>query len=350
MRPLMTFFIVLSMIAIVLIQCFSGITTAPIERWDEQTNIDVVKHSSMLGTFPFLMLDGHPFFEKPPLWYYTATLASGIHGVSANTLRFVSAVFGMLFLLLVISTAWKWWGKTAGIISFVLLVTTNHLFVNNPVGIFSTHTLKSADVDSMFLFFLFLSFVFARHVYTSRRFAILTGIISGFAVLTKGPLGIVPFFVASILFYRTSYKKYRTNLLYLIVTFLATVIPWYLCMIYRYGWQFISNNVGYHIFERVVIPLEGHGNSPWFYFSLLANISIFPYGIPFLISGIWIFASGIYRKDMRIAYSFIMALICLATPTLMQTKLAWYILPFYPFAVLTTVGTVSTIGKTGWRK
>jgi 4-amino-4-deoxy-L-arabinose transferase-like glycosyltransferase len=350
MRPLMTFFIVLSIIAIVLIRCFSGITTTPIERWDEQTNIDVVKHSSMLGTFPFLMLDGQPFFEKPPLWYYTAMLSSSTHGVSAITLRFVSAVFGMLFLLLVISTARKWWGETAGIISFVLLVTTNHLFVNNPVGIFSTHTLKSADVDSMFLFFLFLTFVLAKDIYASKLYAILIGMISGLTVLTKGPLGIVPFSVTSILFYRTSYKKYRTNLLYLFGTFFVTAIPWYLCMIYRYGWQFISNNFGYHIFERVLTPLEGHGNSPWYYFSLLTNISLFPYGILFLISGIWIFASGIYKKDMRITYSFIMAVICLTIPTLMQTKLAWYILPFYPFAILTIVGTVSTISRTGWRK
>jgi 4-amino-4-deoxy-L-arabinose transferase-like glycosyltransferase len=346
MRPLLTVFLGCTIIAITIFRCFSGISSNPVERWDEQTNIDVVKDTLANQTFPILTLSEKPFFEKPPFWYYLATGVSSFTGVSFITLRLLSAVFGSLLIFSVVLAAYRWWGLVSGSICFTLMITTNHLFVNNPAGIFSTHTLKSADVDSLFLLLLFLSFVCAINAYRSIFLAVLTGIMTGLAVLTKGPLGITPLITSVLVLYITLNKKQRYTLVYSFVALLITVFPWYLLMTYRFGPEFIASNLGYHVFQRMLVPLEGHENFPWFYFSILSNASIFPYGIPYAISMVWFIIRKIYIEDVRITYAFIMSSVCLLIPTITQTKLAWYILPFYPFAILAISGTLTSSQRT----
>lgn len=302
----------LLLIALTWYRCFGNLTTNPIERWDEQTNIAVIADTRSHGSFPILFLENTPFFEKSPLWYY-------LHLFLPVHPRVVSAFAGLLTILLTAYITWKWWGPLAGFVSWVILLTTNHLFVTNPSGIFSTHTFRSADVDSLFMFLLVASFFVDSPKWK--------GLLAGLAVLTKGPLGALP-----ILF--------STNKITSICWALATILPWYTYMVAQFGETFLSAHFGYHLYTRSVMPLEGHTQYWWYYASILSNRHLFFSWELLVGSMIYLFATK-KLKDSRIRSIVIMAATLLLVPTFVQTKLAWYILPFYPFAALVIAAGVS---------
>jgi len=283
-------------------RCFFQLQIQPIERWDESTNISVIRNTRFHHSFPILFVEDKPFFEKSPLWYYVSLLLP-VHP------RAISATAGFLTILLVSYIAWKWWGPLAGFISWVILLTTNHLFVTNPSGVFSTHTFRSADVDSLFILFLICSFYTDNPKW--KEF------FSGLAVLTKGPLGLLP------LVFSLNSLGWA----------LLTILPWYVYMMAMFGHAFISAHLGYHIIDRSIYPLEGHAQHWWYYVRLLSNRQFFLSWELLVGSLIWLISHDKW-KDPKIRSVVFIAGMLFLIPTLIQTKLAWYILPFYPFAAL----------------
>ncbi len=113
---------------------FFNLLQAPVERWDEQTNIEVVINSLSHKSFPVLYIDDKPFFEKPPLWYWITAIVVKSVNQSPFSMRLLSAVSGVGVILLTVFLAWRWWGVYAGISSWIVLLTTNQLFVTNAGG------------------------------------------------------------------------------------------------------------------------------------------------------------------------------------------------------------------------
>jgi 4-amino-4-deoxy-L-arabinose transferase-like glycosyltransferase len=317
------------LIGISLIRCFTNIGTPSVEKWDEQTNIAVIQNSLPLKTPPFLYLHNEPFLEKPPLWYLINVVIGSMAGITPQSMRIVSAVSGVCFIIFSAYLAFSWWGAIAGYTTWIILVTTNHLFITNPANNFSTHTVKSADVDSIYILFLLCAFGFGARRHTLW----LTGIFSGLAILTKGPFGVVPLIIIS--FYTFFKEKpYIRDIHYAwIITFLVT-FPWHMYMTQLLGTTFINSYVVYHLVERFVLPIEGHSKQLWYYISLIIRPEIFPGCILFPITIAWMMNQKKFFSDKYYLYCFFMALLCLVVPTITQTKLAWYILPFYPFAAL----------------
>jgi 4-amino-4-deoxy-L-arabinose transferase-like glycosyltransferase len=338
----MKFFVCLFLVFVSLYRCFWNLNSASFERWDEATNVAVVSETLSLNYFPILIYQGKPFFEKPPMWYYINIPVAALIGVSTVSMRMVSAAAGLAVILLTARLAWQWWGPVAGVVSWIILLTTQHLFITNPDGIFSTHTFRSADLDALFLLFIVASFGAKRTVWK--------GIFAGIAVLTKGPLGFVPIISAG----RKSFPA-------AVGWALIVSVPWYLFMTGTFGFPFLTAHFGYHIVERLFIPIEGHDNSPWLYTRLLINRQVFLSWELLIGSLIWLIA-GKKLSDVRILNSVMMTVILFFLPTIAQTKLAWYILPIYPFAALliaaaaadfaaglTHFRTCRTIRRAHWR-
>jgi len=316
--------------------CIIGITTfrffptpqhIPFQKWDEQTNIAIVTNPLSIKYFPMLYKDSQPFFEKPPLWYW-ATIVTTKHNTNAHTARTVSAICGLLTILFTTYLAWRWWGYIAGLFTWILLVTTNHLFTINPAGSFSTHTLWSADLESMHILFLMISFAFLTQ--SSKHAAAIAGIAAGLSVLAKSPLGLLPLIVATL----TRPNSDRSNN-YTVSwgTMIATVLPWYLWMISQFHLPFLATHFSYHMAARIALPLEGHVKSIWYYAQIVSERHFFLSWEWLVGSALYIFLQRLY-KDPIVKFTLIMAGATFIIPTIVSTKLAWYVLPFYPFAAL----------------
>jgi 4-amino-4-deoxy-L-arabinose transferase-like glycosyltransferase len=318
------FIIFLFFILLTLYRCFWNLGKAPFVRWDEGTNVGVISETLVRKSFPVLLYHGTPFFEKPPLWYYVNIPIAAIFGISQLSMRMISAAAGFAVILLTVLLALRWWGPIAGFVSWAVLLATNHLFVTDPAGIFSTHTFRSADPDALFILFIVASF--------SSKQPVWKGIFAGLAVLTKGPVGFIPLFTV------LGTKAFRVAMGWALVV----TAPWYVFMTGTFGNAFISAHIGYHLAERFITPIEGHANVLWYFAELLGNRQLFLSWELLVVSVVWLIVKK-KLSDIRIVYVVLMTGILFLLPTLSRTKLAWYILPMYPFTALVIGAAASDI-------
>ena len=327
-------------VGISLFFCFANLGAHKLERWDEATNVIVATDLSETGDVFSMTLDGEPFFEKPPVWYFLTSVVVRIFGMDLAFFRLISAISGFGTIMLVFGLGYKKIGFSAGIISGLVLISSRQLFSVNE-NVFSTHNFRSADLDSLFIFLILLSFVFIWKSW-SKKSLVLSGIIAGLAFLTKGPLAILP--LAIIILFQIRNNKSWKDLYFLLVPFLIVIIPWHLIMVLIHGGEFISEYLGYHLLNRASVALEGHSNSFFYYFELLFNPKLFFSGLFLIISMIQIYRDRLLKKFFYFSIFFGIIFI-FGIITLVQTKLSWYILPLYPFAAL-SIGYFYS--KTNW--
>ncbi len=320
---LLRIILILLMSAGTILRILPGLMT-PITRWDEETNIAVVREMKANTSLYIPYYQGSPFFEKPPLWYTINTVIIPDKPHSPIVFRAVSVLSAMLIILLSVGFVWKRHGTVSGVITWGMLMLSNQLFIRNPADIFSSHTLTSADLDSLQILLILITVIASTKQHRYAQIAI--GITTGLAVLTKGPLGFVPLLVLT--FMRT---PTRTSWIVAIII----MLPWYIGMISVFGKSFISSHIGYHLVARTITALEGHTNPPWYYLTILLNplvYPVFPVTLYCLYTAIRSYRSlsPIYRYVCGICLAFFLL------PTLLGTKLAWYILPIYPFLAMLT--------------
>jgi 4-amino-4-deoxy-L-arabinose transferase-like glycosyltransferase len=203
--------------------------------------------------------------------------------------------------------------------------------VINPAGYFASHTFASADLDSLQIFFIVLSFflLFIRekpaisHIYLSYL-ALALGYFS------KGPFVLLPLCLNTIFLLSKGIGFKR--LFIPLILFSLPILSWHMLMSINYGLDFWDSFINYHVFSRSLIPIEGHEESVWFYFLLLLDPRVNLLGTPFFIKA----AIAIRYKDRDPIrrYTLLFCLLSLIIFTLIATKIAWYILPVYPFLVL----------------
>ncbi len=331
------------MCAITVYRCFYFDWNRPAERWDEQTNIDVINKSSKIKQFPQLFYGNKPFFEKPPIWYMLSVIVSrAIHAPTLQIIRLFSATCGFITILVVWYISVRWWGFTSGVLSWVILLSTNHLFLTNPAGVFSTHTLRSADSEGFFILCIVLSSIVSTKIGYSNISAIASGILTGLAILSKSPIGIIPLLCATcyILFQRNNSTAIKQAIIAWCFA-LCMYALWVLYMSKIYGFTFLNTFFYYHLFLRASTPLESHNQSLFYYFRLLFSKELFVFMELYILSLVIYMRSSSLRSNIQLANIFSISICFIVIPTLVQTKLAWYIFPFYPFAALLIAGTVT---------
>ncbi len=300
----------------------TGLSLPP-ARWDEQTNLSVLRETTAARSFPVFTYGGMPFFEKPPLWYGINLLINRTGGISPVSIRLLSVLAGFGVVVLTVGLVWVRYGGIPGLVTWISVLVSEQLFVRNAGGLFSTHTLSSADPDSLLLFFLMAVCVSVTH-YRTRRSASVAGIATAAAVLTKGPLGFLPLLVVTALGTPGyGYLKTAWSIAVLLI------VPWHAYMTATYGKPFVDEYVTYHLLARGITALEGHRGPVWHYVSLLTRPGVYPLFPVSAGLGVWLVTQW---KSLPFADRFILLLTgtYLAVITLVQTKLAWYVLPVYP--------------------
>ena len=317
--------------------CFWGLGKAPLEPWDEGVNADVIA-SSFKSRSPFILTkDNQPFFEKPPLWYWATYVPVSVWGQTPTTLRLVSSSAGLLLVLLVIGFTAKTAGVFPGLVSALSLLSARQLFFPNVAGYFSTHTLRSADADSLALLFTVASWVLLCEVSKKRTRLFFPAIAAtALAFLAKGPIALLPW-ISWFAYYVVNKKQLPVSWGKIGLGILAgtvILIPWYGYMTLSFGGDFLSSHILYHQIARITSVLEGHAGPWYFYVSLFFDPRVYPLGIIVGTSALSVFLVKKLRNDVVAFTSAGSVLTLLVFLSFAQTKLAWYILPAYPFAAV----------------
>ena len=263
--------------------------------------------------------DFKPFFEKPPLLYWVQIASFRLFGMNELAARLPSALAGVGIVLLVYAIVRRMAGPLAGVFAGFVLLTT-HLF---------DHVMRQGTTDALLVLLIYVTvYGYVRLRDGDGRWFYLVCAGLGLGILDKGPAALVaPMAIGVDWFFRRREKKLISGRQFWLGMLLLSVIvlPWHIWMVAKFGWAFLNTYIGYHILERATRPLEGNGGGLLFYFDIIRRGAF-----PWCILGVWAAVKWVWRREWKYSLPWLLMGVTLALYTAVETKLEWYVLPFYP--------------------
>lgn len=345
--------------------------------WDEAIYAEIAKNVVKThDLFTFYWTLGTPWFEKPPLYIWSTALFMWIFGANEITARIVSSIFGLLGVIVVYFFAKSVFkSRFSGIVASLCLVTTAHYWYYSRIGM----------MDVTVTFFVLAS-VFAYYRFTENfkiRYALISGIMVGLAVLTKAIVGLLPlgivfiysFFLLTIFRKQLNLKKYLLGVFVLLVFSVIVFVPWHIAMYLINGSEFWNSYFLTHIFGRGLTDAQGKTQNFFWYIDVMKIslrgwfVVLFPfftvidklmllvdkYNIVSENSVILTFydraryllllpvplflffrKKSLFKKEYT--FAFVYFLVIFLFFSISKTKLIWYIIPIYPAYALIISG------------
>jgi hypothetical protein len=295
------------------------------------------------GNFSRVQIDFHPFWEKPPLFFWMQALSMKLFGINEFAARFPNAVIGIFTLI-----TFYFLGKRLFDEKFGLIWALAYL------GSFLPHIyFKSGIIDPFFNFFIFLAVLFLaksiRNTGESQgfKYAFFAGISIGLATLTKGPVGLLIAGISVLVFWATmKFKKISNwkNILVFIISCLVITCLWFGPEMINNGFWFIREFIKYQA-DLFINPVAGH-SGPIYYHFLVVFLGCFPISVlslpVFFRKKAESHDEGIYfRKWMLILFWVVMILF-----TIVKTKIVHYSsLAYFPLSYLAAFFIYELVNK-----
>jgi len=260
---------------------FLGLGWAPLLDWDENIYAEVARQIMLRGEHLILYLNGHQFWEKPPLFLWEMASFFRMFGVSEYVARLPSAVNGLLFVIGIFVVGSRFVGTTfAGLWSLMYLTTFLPLLLARSAVI--DHTFNALITAAVFLLVLYDQSREAVRpgIHSRWRYwwpLLLASVVMGLAVLTKGPLGgAIP--LVAYVFYKLGRGRTWPHPLHILVCGVVSLsigLSWYLANYAVAGPDFLDKFIN---FQRMLLsrPLEGH-DGPFYYHFLVGLVGLFPW-------------------------------------------------------------------------
>ena len=268
-------------------------------------------------------LNGVPYAEKPPLFYYLAYLSKKALSPlrDETSTRLVSAFFGLLTVLLFAATTAKHEGRQTGFASALMLLTSPLYYWQ--ARYLQVDMLFAALVAASLLFFLSYSEGGAK------SFLSLSALCLGFAFMTKGPLALVlvtPVMLAHLFFRKDLGMVKRKEWILALALFLAVLLPWYGAVALKEGPPFLYENVVRQNFTRF-FDAWSH-KRPLYYYLTTLPLDFFPWSL-FLPMGLICAVRG-FKAEPKIRFFLIWFVWMFLFLSLSSGKISKYMLPLLP--------------------
>jgi len=303
---------------------------------DEPRYAWIARDMAETGDWVTPRLYGKPWFEKPPLFYWSAALSFKLFGVSEAAARLPSAISALLATLALAWLALRLYGAETACWLLLLLPTT--------VGMIGFS--HAAATDMPFSAMLTIAMVCAAVVLGLTRnqntpilprtpwLALpLFGFFLGLAVLAKGPAAMI-LSGGAIFFWALFTKRWRDAFRLFhpaaIASFCLTALPWYiLCA--RRNPDFFHIFIIEHNFKRYLSPEFQH-IQPFWYYGPIILIAMIPWSVlivSMVIDAVRSFREGRWKTPNSLFLAF-WTLFPLAFFSFSQSKLPGYVLPTLP--------------------
>lgn len=271
-------------------------------------------------------LQGRPWLEKPPLYYWLAGAAFRLLGETEAAAR-VPSVLAMLVLTGATALVGaRLYGSAAGLHAGFVAGTSLLTFAYGRAA--SMDMLLAAAVTvAIGLASLRLAGIAGRRAWAAAAAA------AGIAVLAKGPLGLLlpALVVVAFVGATRDWRKLREAFAPLpILAFAAVALPWYAAILRDQGRHFLDVFVLNHNLQRFASTVHNHPGPPWYYLPILL-LGLAPW------SGLVL--PGLLRAAPRQSRRDLFVVLWLGAPlvffSLAGSKLPGYIVPcIAPLAIL----------------
>ncbi|MBX2971805.1 MAG: glycosyltransferase family 39 protein [Flavobacteriales bacterium] len=247
-----------------------GLGAVHLFDWDEINFAEIAREMIVTGNWAQPRIDYLPFHEKPPLFIWMQALSMKAFGVGEFAARLPNAVCGAITLLVLFRIGSRLRGTLFGALWALAYIGSilPHLYF------------RSGIIDPWFNLFIFLgvdAMISAvreeRPPATghTRRYAMLTGLYLGLAVMTKGPVGVlIPALTAVVFWIRSRFTRVASvkNIGLAAGVFLITIGSWAMIDLIHNGPEFIT---GFFWRQVAMLTTEdaGHGGFFGYHFVVL---------------------------------------------------------------------------------
>lgn len=227
--------------------------------------------------------------DKPALLYWCQIAAYRLFGVNEFAARFPSALAALGAVLLAYELARSMFRPATGLLAGLMLGSTPML----------CGAARFANPDALLTFFtvLTLHLFWIGHRCPSVAWYACLGVASGFAVLAKGPVGVV--LPTCVVFVYVAWER-RWRLLFnwgMVASAAAwslVALPWYVWVAIDTQGNFLSGFLLRHNVGRFLTPLEEHSGSPFYYLGVLV-VGAGPWSLLFALTA-WCAAWSLVRQ------------------------------------------------------
>jgi Dolichyl-phosphate-mannose-protein mannosyltransferase len=300
--------------------------------WDEINFAESAREMLVTKNYTQVQINFKPFWEKPPFFFWLQALSMKAFGINAFAARLPNALFGILTLVVFYLIGKKMYDGRFGF-----------LWALSYLGSFLPHLyFKSAIIDPVFNFFIFLSIYFLFQTIQNYKqpkdkyLALLAGCFAGIAILTKGPVGLLLIgLTISIYWTLQGFKAICSKLSILLFTVAMILVSsaWYGLEIIKNGWWFFETFINYQI--RLLTTADAGHEQPFYYHFLVVFIGCFPlsaFALKSLFKAEQNDNSGqlAFRKMMLYLFWVVMIVF-----TIVKTKIAHYSsMAYFPLSFL----------------
>lgn len=290
----------------------------------------VVQAMYSTGNWILPLINGDYIPFKPPLFHWVGVIVALVLGrVDEFVVRFPSALFGMLGVLMTYYVAGRLWNRRAGLLAAMVLATSFDWW--------DAATLTQVDMTLAFFIsaalMLFYFLYDEEHARTAR--SLVLALLLALATLAKGPLGVaVPSFVilGFLLLRRDLAFLKKLPLIRGAAIFLLVAGSWYGLAFLQGGWSFFRRQI---LDETLGTGVGSYGHhQPVYYFVPVLFYNMLPWSVFF--PGLAVF---LYHKRHRLAqehilYPMVWLVAVFVFFSVFLGKRGIYILPLYPALAL----------------
>ena len=274
---------------------------------------------------------------KPPLNVWLIALSFKLFGPSLISLR-LPAIIAAWFTIALL----QWWtrqtlGAKESLIASAILATT--------FGFMYDHAARSGNTDALFTLLILLAVISLWAARDHPWRLVWLGPVAAAVFLLRGMAVLMPLaIVATAEIWRVG-KGRALRAAPLAVAAVVAAVPIAAWVVARWRidqWRFLSRIVTYDFAARILTVIEDHPGTPLYYLNILQRNQydwVLGGTVALVLSALsWrsiARALAFWRADnetMMLMASW--GVLSFLIPTIMRTKLSWYLVPFYvPFAV-----------------
>ena len=305
----------------------------PLFDWDEINFAESAREMLLTGNWSRVTVDFQPFWEKPPFFIWLQALSMKALGIGAYAARLPNALCGIATLLVLFHIGKRLYNPAFG-----------WLWVLVYAGSILPHMyFKSGIIDPVFNLFIFLGVYWlalmtgpnAESVSYKRKAGVVAGIFIGFAVLTKGPVGLLMPMLTGLglwAWHRFRFLFYWQHLgLFLLLT-LVVSSAWYGLETMKNGIWFLREFILYQV-KLLTKEGAGHGG-PWFYHFVVLLLGCFPASV-FALGGLYHLGSlSSFQRHFKVVMLLLLSVVLLVF-SIVDTKIVHYSsLAYFPVTYL----------------
>jgi 4-amino-4-deoxy-L-arabinose transferase-like glycosyltransferase len=301
----------------------------PLANPDEGRYAEIPREMLARGDWVTPRLNETPYFEKPPLVYWTVGLSRLLFGAGEFSVRLTPALFGLGGVLLTYAAGRRMYGRIAGLMAALVLSTTLLYFVLSRI------LLLDMAVSVLMSATLFCFILGVRETDAARRRWLFLGLYASAALATLAK-GLIGFLIpgAVMFFWLLIFHQWRRLLpMHLgagLALFAVIAVPWHLLAAQRNpDWaQFYF--VREH-WERFTTTTHDRAEPAWFFIPVILA-GLFPW-IGFLGGAVREAVAGGWSRrrenaDAWFLVTWILFIFLFFSKS--QSKLIPYILPVFP--------------------